>query len=133
AGRRWLLVDAAGRPLGRVASRVAHLLRGKHKPTYTPHVDGGDHVVVVNASRVLLTGKKPQQKLYRRHSGYTGHLKEISAEHLRARHPERLIVLAVRGMLPKSILGRQMIRKLRVYGGPKHPHVAQRPEPIALD
>ncbi len=126
--RRWYLIDAAGQPLGRLASEIARLLRGKHKPTYTPHVDTGDHVVVVNAEKVMLSGKKAQQKMYYRHSGYPGGMKKISFQEMIARHPERVIYLAVRRMLPSNRLGRAMFKKMKVYAGPEHPHRAQKPE-----
>lgn len=130
---RWHLVDAADVPLGRLASRVAQLIRGKHKPTFTPHMDGGDYVVVVNADKVRLTGRKMQQKSYFRHTGYMGHGRHTSAQTMLARHPERVIEKAVFGMLPKSTLGRQTLRrKLRVYAGPDHPHQGQQPAPLAL-
>ena len=124
--RRWVVLDAAGRPLGRLAGEVAQLLRGKHKPTYSPHMDVGDYVVVINAARVGITGKnKPREKMYYRHSGYLGSLRAISLEEMMARHPERVVEHAVRGMLPKTSLGRSMFRKLRVYSGPTHPHSGQ--------
>lgn len=126
--REWWIVDAEGLTLGRLATQIAVRLRGKHKPSFTPHLDTGDHVVVINAKKVHLTGKKWATKVYYRHSGYPGGLKEITAEKLRSRYPERLIEFAVRGMLPKGPLGRQMARKLKVYGGAKHPHEAQRPQ-----
>lgn len=129
--RVWYLVDAEDQTLGRLASRVAQVLRGKHKPIYTPHLDTGDHVLVINAEKVALTGKKLEQKKYYRHSGYPGGLKEISVKRVLEKHPERVIEGAVRGMLPKGKLGRQMMKKLRVYAGPKHPHAAQRP--VAID
>jgi large subunit ribosomal protein L13 len=127
--RAWRVVDADGAVLGRVASEVARLLAGKHKPTYAPHVDTGDHVIVVNAAKLDLSPRKLEDKRYRRHSGYPGGLREESLAHLRARDPERIVRIAVRGMLPKNRLGRQMIRKLRVYAGPTHPHAAQQPQP----
>lgn len=130
--RRWVLVDAEGLILGRAASRIAHILKGKHKPQYTPHADVGDHVVVINADKVRLTGRKEEDKLYHRHSGYVGGLKTINASALRRTRPEDLLVHAVRRMLPRSPLGRDMMRKLRVYAGNEHPHVAQKPEPIEL-
>jgi large subunit ribosomal protein L13 len=125
--RKWYVVDAKGKTLGRLASEVATILRGKHKPTYTPHVDTGDFVIVINASQVELTGKKLQKKIYYRHSGYPGGLKAISAGDLRATKPERMIELAVKGMLPKTKLGRAQFKKLKVYAGPEHPHQAQQP------
>ena len=123
--RRWHVVDAEGRPLGRLASEVAHLLRGKYRPTFTPHLDNGDFVVVVNAAKVKVTGKKPQQKTYYRHSGYPGGLKQTSLARMLETHPERIVQLAVRGMLPHNRLSRQLLRHLKVYGGPEHPHQAQ--------
>lgn len=130
--RRWVVVDAQGQTLGRLASRVAVILRGKHRPDWTPHVDSGDYVVVVNAGQVVLTGRKLDQKKYYRHSGYPGHLKEITARRVLETHPERLVEFAVRGMLPKTKLGRAMFQKLKVYGGGGHPHAAQKPEPLSL-
>jgi large subunit ribosomal protein L13 len=124
---RWHVIDAEGKVLGRVATRAARLLQGKHKATYTPFVDTGDHVVVVNAEKVKLTGRKEEQKMYRRHSGYLGGLKEERAGKVRQQHPVRLVEEAVRGMLPKSTLGAAMYRKLKVYAGKDHPHQAQQP------
>lgn len=126
--RKWFLVDAADKPLGRIATEIARILRGKHKPMYTPHLDTGDHVVVINASRVALTGRKADQKTYFRHSGYMGGERHIPFKRMIATHPERVIELAVKGMLPKNALGRTMKEKLRVYGGAEHPHQGQRPE-----
>jgi len=131
--RRWLVVDAAGQPLGRLASRVAQILRGKHKPTFTPHVNGGDFVVVVNAAQVKLTGRKLDNKQYFRHTGYMGHERFTPLKKLMASHPERVIERAVWGMLPKTTLSRQKVKQmLKVYAGPTHPHQAQRPEPLVL-
>ena len=130
--RRWFVVDASGQVLGKVASTVASVLSGKRKPTYTPFLDTGDHVVVINAGQVVLTGSKDEGKLYRSHSGYLGGLKTRTARDVRAAHPERLVEEAVRGMLPKTRLGRAMFHKLKVYAGPKHPHQAQKPEPLNL-
>jgi large subunit ribosomal protein L13 len=130
--RRWLLVDAADRVLGRLASEVAQLLRGKHKPMFSPHLDTGDFVIVVNADRVRLTGSKPEKKTYFRHTGYIGGEKQIPFRTMQTKHPERVIELAVKGMLPKNNLGRLMRRKLKVYAGPDHPHAAQQPEPIEI-
>ena len=131
--RRWFVVDAQEAPLGRLASRIASILRGKHKAIYTPHVDTGDFVVVVNASKVKLTGRKREQKVYQRHTGYTGHVRSVTADKLLSGpHAERVLQSAVRGMLPKNSLGRQMFRKLKVYNGPEHPHAAQRPEVLDL-
>lgn len=128
--RQWYVVDASGEPLGRLAAKIAKILQGKHKPTYTPHFDVGDYVIVVNAEKVKLTGTKGEEKIYRRHSGYLGNLKEIPYREVVAKHPELPIKLAVRRMLPKNELGRRMLRKLKVYPGPEHPHQAQ--NPIAL-
>jgi large subunit ribosomal protein L13 len=130
--RKWYLVDAEGKVLGRLATQVAVLLRGKHKPAYTPHLDVGDHVVVVNAEKVHLTGKKRASKIYRWHTGYIGGLREVSAAEMLKTRPERVIEWAVQGMLPKGRLGRAMARKLKVYRGREHPHAAQRPEPFDL-
>jgi large subunit ribosomal protein L13 len=128
--RSWYVVDARDVVLGRLASEVAKVLRGKHKPTYAPHMDTGDHVVVVNAAGVRVSGGKEEKKIYYHHSRYPGGLREIPLERVRARHPERLVEEAVRGMLPKSRLGRQMARKLHVYAGADHPHEAQKPVPL---
>jgi len=125
--RPWVLVDATDQPAGRLAVKLANLLRGKDKPTYTPHLDTGAFVVVVNAEKVKLTGNKETQKLYKDFSGYPGGLKEHTAQHVRAKKPERIITQAVRGMLPNSRLGRQLLRKLKVYAGPEHPHTSQKP------
>jgi large subunit ribosomal protein L13 len=131
--RRWYVVDANEKVLGRLATRVAMVLRGKHRPTYTPHVDTGDFVIVVNAEKVKLTGRKLDQKVYYRHTGYTGHVKSTTAGKLLAGpHADRVIRHAVRGMLPKNSLGRQMFRKLKVYAGAEHPHAAQSPEVLEL-
>lgn len=128
----WHLVNAEGKTLGRLAARVAGVLRGKHRPTFTPNVDMGDYVVIVNAEKIQLTGNKMKDKLYRHHSGYPGGLKTTSAEHLFRKDPTELLVRAIEGMLPKNPLGNGMAKKLRVYTGPNHPHHAQRPEPISL-
>jgi large subunit ribosomal protein L13 len=130
--RAWHVVDADGAVLGRLASEVATLLRGKHKPTWAPHIDTGDHVIVINASKLAITPRKLTDKRYYRHSGYPGGLREESLEHLLARSPERVVRLAVKGMLPKGPLGRQMLKKLRVYSDATHPHAAQQPAPRAL-
>jgi large subunit ribosomal protein L13 len=130
--RRWFVVDAEGKPLGRVASKIATILRGKNKPEYTPHVDTGDFVIVINAGKVGLTGQKADQKLYRKHSGYPGGMLAIPYRSLLARRPEAAIEKAVKGMLPKNPLGRKMAGKLKVYAGTAHPHAAQKPEPLAL-
>jgi len=131
--RKWYVVDATDKPVGRLAVDIAKVLMGKNKPTYTPHVDTGDFVIVINAEKVLLTGKKLEDKIYRRHSGYPGNLKEIRAKEMLSNHPERLIELTVKGMIPKNVLGRHMLKKLKVYRGPEHPHIAQKPEPLSLD
>ncbi len=131
--RKWYVIDAEGKTLGRLASEVAKILRGKHKPTFTPHVDTGDFVIVVNAEKVVLTGKKMDQKVHRYHTGWPGGLKEIKYRHLLQRRPEKVIELAVKGMLPKNSLGRAMFRKLKVYKGPEHKHQAQKPEKLELD
>ncbi len=128
--RKWFIVDADGQVLGRLASRIASILRGKHKPTFVPHLDVGDHVVVVNAAKVHLTGRKMSDKQYRWHSGYIGGLREVSAETMLRTHPERVIEWAVQGMLPKNRLGRAMAKKLKVYRGTAHPHQAQQPETL---
>lgn len=130
--RKWFVVDAQGQVLGRLASRVARILRGKHKRVFTPHLDVGDHVVVINAEKVQLTGRKLREKIYRWHTGYIGHLREVTAETMLRTHPERVIEWAVQGMLPKNRLGRAMARKLKVYRGSSHPHQAQRPEPLPI-
>lgn len=130
--RKWWVVDAADKPLGRLSTEIARILRGKHKPMYTPHLDTGDHVIVVNAGQVRLTGRKPEQKTYFRHSGYMGGEKLIPFKRMIETHPERVIQLAVKGMLPKNNLGRQMRKKLRVYGGSEHPHQGQNPETLDL-
>ncbi len=131
--RSWWLVDASALPLGRLASEVAKLLRGKHKPTFAPHMDMGDYVVVVNAVQVAVTGAKATDKKYFRHSGYPGGLTEQSFAELLEKHPERVIEKAVRGMLPKNRLGRRMIKKLKVFAGAEHAHAGQAPEPLTLD
>jgi large subunit ribosomal protein L13 len=130
---QWHVIDATDQVLGRLATRVATLIRGKHRPTFTPHVDTGDFVIVVNADKVKLTGRKLEQKIYYRHSGYTGHLKSQTAgEVLSGPHADRVVRNAVRGMLPKNNLGRKLIKKLKVYAGPEHPHAAQKPEELTL-
>jgi len=130
--RDWYVVDAEGETLGRLASRIAPILKGKHKPIYTPHLDCGDFVVIVNAEKVRVTGRKLDQKLYHRHSGYPGGLKSISLRDQLNRYPERVLQAAIRGMLPKNKLGRRMIKKLKVYAGDAHPHEAQQPKPLEL-
>lgn len=130
--REWYLVDAADKVLGRLASEVATRLRGKHKPEYTPHVDTGDHIVVVNAARVKVTGRKASNKIYHRHSGYPGGLTSLSFEQMQERTPGRVVELAVKRMLPRGPLGRAMYRKLHVYAGDAHPHAAQQPKPLEV-
>jgi large subunit ribosomal protein L13 len=130
--RQWYVIDASGQRLGRLASEIANILRGKNKPTYTPHLDTGDFVIVVNAEKVAVTGKKRSQKLYRRHSGRPGGMKTETFEHLQSRVPERIVEQAIRGMLPKNTLGRQLFRKLKVYAGPDHPHSAQQPQVLEI-
>ena len=130
--RQWFVVDAEGKALGRLASEIASRLRGKHKPVYTPHVDTGDYIVVVNAEKVRVTGRKETDKMYYSHSGYPGGIKSISLEKLREKAPHRIVETAVKGMLPKGPLGRQMFRKLRVYAGIQHEHAAQQPQPLEL-
>lgn len=130
--RDWYVIDATDRVLGRLSSEVARRLRGKHKPEYTPHVDTGDHIIVVNASKVWVTGAKKSDKFYHRTTGYVGNLKSISLEKMLQETPERVIEIAVKGMLPKNPLGRAMYRKLKVYAGPEHPHIAQQPKPLEL-
>ena len=128
--RQWHLIDAEGQVLGRVATEAARLLQGKHKPVYTPHIDTGDHVIVVNAAKVRLTGRKEEQKLYRTHSGYEGGLREERAKEVRQKNPVRMVEEAVRGMLPKTKMGEAMWRKLKVYADAEHPHKAQKPRPL---
>ena len=130
--RDWYVVDASGRTLGRLASEIAFRLRGKHKPIFTPHVDCGDHIIVVNAERISVTGDKLRDKMYHHHTGYMGNLKSIALGKLLQEHPERAIEFAVKGMLPKTILGRKMFKKLKVYAGGEHPHAAQMPQPMEL-
>ncbi|MBS7262723.1 MAG: 50S ribosomal protein L13 [Eubacteriales bacterium] len=130
--RKWYIVDAAGKPLGRVASRVASILRGKNKPIYTPHVDTGDHVIVLNADKVILTGKKLDKKFYYRHSGYINGIKSVSARDMLANKPEEMVFNAIKGMLPHNVLGRSMAKKLRVYAGTEHHHEAQKPETLEI-
>ncbi len=130
--RDWYVIDATGKTLGRMAAEIARRLRGKHKPEYTPHVDTGDYIVVVNAEKVHVTGKKSTDKLYRRYTGYVGGLKTTSFEKMVETHPERIIQTAVKGMLPKNPLGRAMFRKLKVYAGPEHQHTAQQPKPLEV-
>lgn len=130
--RKWYIIDAKGKVLGKVAVKAATILRGKHKPIYTPHIDTGDYVIIINASQVVLTGKKLEQKYYRRHSGYPGGLKSIRYDRLLGEKPKKVIELAVKGMLPKTKLGRAMIKKLRVYKGSEHSHEAQNPVQIEV-
>ena len=130
--RKWFVVDAQGQVLGRLATRVATILRGKHKPSFSPHLDVGDHVVVINAEKVQLTGRKLKNKQYRWHTGYIGGLKEVNAETMLRTHPDRVIEWAVEGMLPKNRLGRAMAKKLKVYRGGEHPHDAQQPQPLEV-
>lgn len=131
--RKWYVIDAQGKVLGRLAVEVARRLRGKHKPSYSPHVDTGDFIIVVNADKVRLTGKKLDDKIYYRHTGYPGGLKSMNARELLRRKPERVLEHAVKGMLPKNRLGRQMYKKLKVYASPEHPHAAQQPEVLTLE
>jgi large subunit ribosomal protein L13 len=126
--RKWYVIDAEGKTLGRLATEVANLLRGKHKPIYTPHVDTGDHVIIVNCAKIVLTGKKLDQKMHRHHTGYPGGLREVTYREFMSKTPEKAVYLAVKGMIPKNRLGRQMIKKLRVYSGPEHEQQAQKPE-----
>jgi large subunit ribosomal protein L13 len=130
--RVWYVVDAGDKPLGRMATEIARVLRGKHKPSYTPHLDVGDHVIVINADKVNLTGNKESQKTYFRHSGYMGGEKHIPFARMKANKPERIVELAVKGMMPKNTLGRAMRKKLRVYAGPEHPHESQNPQPLEI-
>ena len=130
--RDWYLVDASGKTLGRLASEIARRLRGKHKPEYTPHVDTGDYIVVVNAEKVHVSGNKMKDKMYHHHTGYIGSLKSISLEKMLQTHPERVIEKAVKGMMPRNPLGRQMVSKLKVYAGPEHKHTAQQPKPLEI-
>ena len=129
---KWFVVDAEGKRLGRLASEIAKILRGKHKPQFTPFLDLGDHVVVVNAEKIVLTGRKLEQKMHHRHSGYPGGLKSVPYSRIMAERPERVIEYAVKGMLPHNRLGRKIVRKLKVYAGPDHPHEAQSPEPLSV-
>ena len=130
--RKWYVVDADGKNLGRMAAQIASVLRGKNKPTYTPHVDCGDYVIVINAEKVAVTGKKRQEKIYKRHSGYPGGLKETNFEDMMAKHPTEAVRHAVKGMMPNGKLGRQMYKKLKVYAGPEHNHAAQKPEVLDI-
>ena len=125
---KWYIIDATNKPLGRVASEAAKLLRGKHKPTYTPNIDNGDHVIILNCNDIVLTGHKLDQKIYRHHSGYIGGMKETTAREMLAKSPEKMMMLSIKGMLPKNSLGRQMLKKVRVYAGNEHENIAQKPE-----
>ena len=125
---KWYIIDAANKPLGRVATEAAKLLRGKHKPTYTPNLDNGDHVIILNCNDMVLTGHKMDQKIYRHHSGYIGGMKETTAREMMAKSPEKMMMLAIKGMLPKNSLGRQMLKKVRIYAGSEHENIAQKPE-----
>jgi large subunit ribosomal protein L13 len=128
--KKWFIVDAEGQTLGRLASQIAYILRGKHKPTYTPHMDDGDNVIVINAEKIKLTGSKEQTKVYYRHTGYLGGLRSANAAEVRTKHPERLLEMAIKGMLPHNVLGREVFRNLKVYVGSEHPHAAQQPQPL---
>jgi large subunit ribosomal protein L13 len=128
--RKWYLIDAEGKTVGRLASTAARILMGKNKPTYTPYIDVGDHIVIINAEKVIFTGNKWKDKIYRHHTGYPGGLKEVSAEKQLQKHPERILESAIAGMLPKTKMGRKMVKKLKVYKGASHPHKAQQPEPL---
>ncbi len=130
--RDWYVVDASGKTLGRLSSEIAKRLRGKHKAEYTPHVDTGDYIIVINAEKVHVTGNKASDKIYHRHTGYIGNLRAMTFDEMRTKHPERIIETAVRGMMPKNPLGRAMFRKLRVYAGGDHQHVAQQPKPLEI-
>ncbi|HOD18351.1 MAG TPA: 50S ribosomal protein L13 [Candidatus Cloacimonadota bacterium] len=130
--RAWYIVDAEGQPLGRMSSQIAAILRGKNKPYYVPNIDTGDYVIVINAAKVKVTGTKMLNKIYEEYSGYPGGLKQIPIADLLAKHPERIVQYAVRGMLPKNTLGKEMLKKLKVYAGAEHPHTAQKPEPLNL-
>ncbi|MCC6301824.1 MAG: 50S ribosomal protein L13 [Gammaproteobacteria bacterium] len=130
--RDWYVIDAAGKTVGRLATEIANRLRGKHKAEYTPHVDTGDHIVVVNAAKVRMTGNKAKDKIYHHHTGYVGNLKSATFEEMLAKHPERVIEIAVRGMMPKNPLGRAMFRKLHIYAGDAHRHAAQQPKPLEI-
>ncbi len=129
--RKWYVIDANNQILGRLASKVAHILRGKHKPTFAPHVDTGDHVIIINADKIRVTGRKAQQKKYKRYSGYPGGLRETTYDDMMAQYPERVLHHAIKGMLPKNRLGRKMIKKVKIYAGESHPHHSQSPQPLA--
>jgi large subunit ribosomal protein L13 len=132
AGKKWVLIDAEGQTLGRLAAEIAKLLRGKHKPTYAPHLDMGDNVIVINAAKIQVTGRRATQKFYYRHSGYPGGFKKVMFRDMMEKHPTRALERAVRGMLPKHALGNELFRNLRVYAGPEHPHAAQQPEKLEI-
>ena len=131
--RDWYVIDATGKPLGRLATKVAMILKGKHKPIYTPHVDTGDYVIIVNADKVILTGKKMDDKIYYSHTGYPGGIKAQNFRSLMSKSPEKVVYKAVWGMLPHNVLGRKMIKKLKIYKGTEHPHEAQKPQPLTFD
>lgn len=130
--RKWYIVDATGHTLGRLSSKIAHILRGKHKPIYSTHVDTGDYIIVINADKIEVTGKKLDQKIYRRHSGWSGGLKEVNLKTMMEKKPDQVIIHAVKGMLPKNTLGRNMLKKLKVYVGSEHEHLAQKPEVLEI-
>lgn len=130
--RSWYVVDADGKTLGRLASQIAHVLRGKHKPTYSPHMDLGDHIVVINAEKIHVTGRKAEQKVYYRHTGYPGGLRTTTYEDMMKKHPDRILRTAIKGMMPNNVLGRQMFKKLRIYAGSEHGHAAQQPQALEL-
>lgn len=130
--RQWFVVDAEGKTLGRLSTEIARRLRGKHKPEYTPHVDTGDYIVVVNAEKVAVTGNKEQDKMYYKHTGYIGNMKSTNLAKLRAEHPERILEQSVKGMMPRGPLGRDMLRKLKIFAGPEHAHQAQQPQPLEI-
>lgn len=131
--RDWYVIDATGKPLGRIATKVAMILKGKHKPIYTPHVDTGDHVIIVNADKVILTGKKMDDKIYYSHTGYPGGIKARNFRSYMSKSPEKVVYKAIWGMLPHNVLGRKMIKKLKIYRGEQHPHEAQKPQPLTFD
>ena len=130
--RKWYVIDAEGKTLGRLASQAAAILRGKNKPIFTPHVDCGDYVIIINAEKVAVTGKKKHDKIYKRHTGYPGGLRELNFEQMMEKHPTEVVRHAIKGMMPKGKLGRQMFKKLKVYAGPEHNHAAQKPEPLDI-
>ena len=132
AGKKWYVVDAEGQTLGRLASEIARVLRGKHKPTFAPHMDMGDNVIVINAGKVVVTGRRESQKMYYRHSGYPGGFRAVPYKEMMAKHPTRILERAVRGMLPRHALGAELFRNLKVYAGPTHPHAAQQPERLEI-